>query len=201
MILRAMRAPQSITTRPSTNPADGQVDAEVIRAVLDGDVEQFAVLVRRYRDRYARYAVRILGSVDLAEDALQEAFIRAYDRLAQCREPDNFRGWFFLILRNCCYATARSERRREGSSLDEEHEHHPAPHRTDQPLEAATRQAQFDRAFASLTVLQREVFALKHDEGLSYEEIARRTGTSVASLKMRMHRAYDRLRAELKEDQ
>jgi len=60
-------------------------DAEVVRAVLAGDVERYAVLVRRYRDRFARYAARMLGSRDVAEDAVQDALVRAFDRLADCR--------------------------------------------------------------------------------------------------------------------
>ena len=56
-------------------------DGAIVRAVLAGDVDQYAVLVRRYQDRYARFAARMLGSVDAAEDAVQEAFIRAYEQL------------------------------------------------------------------------------------------------------------------------
>ncbi|HEY6807212.1 MAG TPA: sigma factor, partial [Gemmatimonadales bacterium] len=63
-------------------------DGDVVRAVLAGDVDRYAELVRRYRDRYARFAARMLGSLDAAEDAVQDAFIRAYDQLANCRDPD-----------------------------------------------------------------------------------------------------------------
>jgi RNA polymerase sigma-70 factor (ECF subfamily) len=185
--------------RSSTAAQEEDSDGKAVRAVLDGNTEQYALLVRRYRERYARYAVRILGAIDLAEDAMQEAFIRAYDRLHQCRDPERFSAWFFLILRNSCYRIARAERRREAGPLDQGGDP-PAPTRADGPLEAAARQQALNRALGSLTMAQREVFALKHDEGLSYEEIAERTGTPVASLKMRMHRAYDRLRAELKEE-
>jgi len=87
--------------------AEPASDGAVVRAVLAGDVEQFAVLVRRYRDRYARYAAHMLGSADAAEDAIQDALIRAFDQLKQCREPDRFAGWFFLILRNRCFAERR----------------------------------------------------------------------------------------------
>src|SRR2546426_11223376 len=90
-------------------------DGDIVRAVLAGDRERYAELVDRYRDRYARYAARMLGSADAAEDAVQDAFVRAYDQLAQCKEPDNFVGWFFLILRNRCFAEKRrSEERRVG---------------------------------------------------------------------------------------
>ena len=174
----------------------GPPDGAVVRAVLAGEVEQYAVLVRRYRDRYARYATQLLGSADAAEDAVQDAFVRAYDQLAQCRDPDNFAGWFFLILRNCCFAERRRVQRY--GSLQSAPEV-AAPDNPEAPLEEAERRKTLQRALLRLTPEQREVFVLKHVEELSYEDIAGRVGTTVAALKMRMHRAYDRLRELLKE--
>ncbi|PYO75067.1 MAG: RNA polymerase sigma factor SigM, partial [Gemmatimonadetes bacterium] len=55
--------------RPGAEPKDG----DIVRAVLAGEPERYAVLVNRYRDRYARYAARMLGSADAAEDAVQDA--------------------------------------------------------------------------------------------------------------------------------
>lgn len=173
-------------------------DAEIVRAVLAGDVDRYAVLVRRYRDRYARFATRMLGSLDVAEDAVQDAFVRAFDQLAQCRDPNKFAGWLFLILRNRCFAEQR-RRSREGRLLEPRDEVVAAPDRPDGTVEQAERTRALERALTQLTAEQREVFVLKHVEGLQYDEIAGMTGASVASLKMRMHRAYDRLRELLKE--
>jgi len=173
-------------------------DADAVRAVLAGDVEQYAVLVRRYRDRYARYAARMLGSRDAAEDAVQDALVRAFDQLAACRQPDKFAGWLFLILRNRCFAERRRWSR-EGRRLELTDEAVAGPGRPDGTLERTERVRALERALLKLTAEQREVFVLKHYEELSYDEIARTTGATVASLKMRMHRAYDRLRELLKE--
>ena len=173
-------------------------DGEVVRGVLGGDVEQYQVLVHRYRDRYARYAARMLGSLDAAEDAVQDAFVRAYDQLAQCREPEKFAGWLFLILRNRCFAERR-RRKREGRPLEDADESLAASDRSDGAVEQKERARALQRALRGLTTEQHEVFVLKHVEGLAYEEIARLTGATVPSLKMRMHRAYDRLRELLKE--
>jgi len=171
-------------------------DGEIVRAVLAGDRDRFAILVERYRDRYARYAARMLGSADEAEDAVQDAFVRAYDQLGQCKEPDKFVGWFFLILRNRCFA----ERRRNRTSAPiEAAEAVAAADRTEGGAESAERRRALQLALLELTPDQREVFVLKHVEGLSYGEIAERLSTSVPSLKMRMHRAYDRLREQLRE--
>ncbi|HXF96922.1 MAG TPA: sigma-70 family RNA polymerase sigma factor [Gemmatimonadales bacterium] len=173
-------------------------DGEVVRAVLGGDVERYAELVRRYRDRYARYAARMLGSLDAAEDAVQDAFVRAFDQLRQCRDPENFAGWFFLILRNRCYAERR-RRSREGPRVDELAGALEAPDHPDGAVERAERRRILQEALLKLTPDQREVFVLKHLEGMSYDEIAAILGATVPSLKMRMHRAYDRLREELKD--
>lgn len=178
--------------RPESQAADG----EVVRAVLAGDRERYAQLVERYRDRYARYATRMLGSVDAAEDAVQDAFVRAYDQLAQCKEPDKFVGWFFLILRNRCFAERR--RNRTSASLDAANDV-AAVDRADGGAETAEQRRALQHALLELTPDQREVFVLKHVEGLSYGEIAERLSTSIPSLKMRMHRAYDKLREQLRD--
>ena len=178
--------------RPESQAADG----EIVRAVLAGDRERYAQLVERYRDRYARYATRMLGSVDAAEDAVQDAFVRAFDQLAQCKEPDKFIGWFFLILRNRCFAERR--RNRTSTSL-EAADDVAAVDRADGGAETAEQRRALQHALLELTPDQREVFVLKHVEGLSYGEIAERLSTSIPSLKMRMHRAYDKLREQLRD--
>jgi RNA polymerase sigma-70 factor (ECF subfamily) len=178
--------------RAETESADG----EIVRAVLAGDRERYAQLVERYRDRYARYAARMLGSIDAAEDAVQDAFVRAYDQLAQCKDPDKFVGWFFLILRNRCFAEKRQ--RRSQAPLEAADDVASAD-RADDGTETAERRRALQLALLELTPDQREVFVLKHVEGLSYGEIAERLSTSVPSLKMRMHRAYDKLREQLRE--
>src|SRR5919107_3071820 len=77
-------------------------DAELVRRVLAGNVDAYATLVARYRDRYARYAVHMLGSREDAEEALQDAFVRAYRSLARCDDPERFGAWLFRILVNRC---------------------------------------------------------------------------------------------------
>ena len=74
-----------------------------------------------------------------------------------------------------------------------------AADRPDGTFEQTERIRALERSLVHLTPEQREVFVLKHIEGLAYDEIAGRTGATVASLKMRMHRAYDRLRDLMKE--
>src|SRR5919206_4575822 len=88
-------------------------DAAVVRRVLEGDTDAFAVLVDRYYDRYARFAVHMVGDGEEAEDAMQEAWVRAFRSLARYEDRERFGAWFFKILVNCCRTAAARRRQRE----------------------------------------------------------------------------------------
>src|SRR2546425_10436273 len=148
-----LSTPQLFSGENRLRPESQAADGEIVRAVLAGDRERYAQLVERYRDRYARYATRMLGSPDAAEDAVQDAFVRAYDQLAQCKDPDKFVGWFFLILRNRCLA--ERHRSRTEASL-EAAESVAAADRTDGGAEAAERRRALQLALLALTPDQRE---------------------------------------------
>ena len=66
----------------------------------EGDTAAFAVLVARYRDRLGRYAMQMLGDREDAEEALQDAFVRAYRSLARFDDSERFGPWLFAILVN-----------------------------------------------------------------------------------------------------
>jgi len=168
-------------------------DAGVVRRVLGGDAEAFGVLVNRYRSAFGRYAVGFCGDPDLAADAMQEAFIRAYDGLATCEHPDRFGAWFFRILRNQCHNHAT--RRKTHTPLEDV----PlaAEHRADDRVERSEIRAQVEAALGHLPAEQREAFVLRHVEGWSYTEMATLLGEREDRLRMRVHRARDAVRREL----
>lgn len=172
-------------------------DAALVRRVLDGDVEAYAGLVTRYRGRLGRYATHLLGNAADAEDAVQEAFVRAYRALERCEAPDRFGAWLFQILVNRCRTIGAQRARRErvvtadDAALAQANVAHPADR---QALREAIRWA-----LERLTPEQREAFLLKHVEELSYEEMAEMTGEGVSALKMRVMRACEALRTLLAE--
>ncbi len=172
-------------------------DAALVRRVLAGDVETYAGLVARYRDRLGRYAVHQLGNRADAEDAVQETFVRAYRGLEGCDAPERFGAWLFQILVNRCRTMGAQRARRERlvtaneAALAEADMAHTADR---QALGEAIRWA-LDR----LTAEQREAFLLKHVEDLSYQEMAEMTGEGVSALKMRVKRACETLRTLLAE--
>ncbi len=165
-------------------------DADLIVAVVGGDVDAFATLVQRYRDLCFRFALRILGNRDDAEDALQDAFVRAFRGLAGCRERDRFGAWLYSIVVNECRTRAtrgaRYDRRLvDGAAFDLAD---PATERDSGVSE------EIAYALAQLVPEQREAFLLKYLEEMSYEEMAEITGVGVSALKMRVKRSCERLR-------
>jgi RNA polymerase sigma-70 factor (ECF subfamily) len=172
-------------------------DAAIVARIMGGDVDAYALLVTRYRPRLSRYAMRMLGNREDAQEALQDAFVRAYRAIGRCDDPERFGSWLFSILVNRCRTTGARTTRRSRTFVSDEVSARAAaqPH----PAEQAAWREEIDRALAQLDSDQREAFLLKHVEGLSYEEMAEITGAGVSALKMRVKRACDRLRGLLQE--
>lgn len=172
-------------------------DAAVIRRVLDGDTEAFAQLVARHRDRLGRFAVHMLGNRADAEEALQDAFVRAYRSLGRCEDPERFGAWLFRILANRCRTMRGRRARRQQTFVQDEVAILTAAE--EHPEERSAWREEIEAALARLEPEQREAFLLKHVEGLEYEEMAKVTGAGISALKMRVKRACDRMRAMLQE--
>jgi RNA polymerase sigma-70 factor (ECF subfamily) len=176
---------------------EGSSDAVIVDRVLRGDVDAYAILVERYRSRYARYAFHMLGNREDAEEALQDAFTRAYRSLPRCEDPERFGAWLFRILVNRCRTMGARRARRartfvgdEAAVLDAAEDH---------PADRTAWREEIDRALQRVRPEQREAFLLKYVEELGYDEMSRLTGVGVSALKMRVMRACDRLRELLSE--
>ena len=176
---------------------EGSSDAVVVDRVLHGDVEAFRVLVERYRDRYARYALHMLGNREDAEEALQDAFTRAYRSLGRCDDPDRFAAWLFRILVNRCRTMGARRGRRGRTFVVDDGALFAAA--VDHPADRGAWREEIERALQRLRPEQREAFLLKYVEELGYDEMSRLTGVGVSALKMRVMRACDRLRELLSE--
>jgi RNA polymerase sigma-70 factor (ECF subfamily) len=178
---------------------DGETlsDGALVRRVLAGEVDAYADLVARYRDRLGRYAVHLLGDRADAEDALQETFVRAYRSLRTCADPERFGAWVYRILVNRCRTIGAQRAKRErvvvrnDAIVAQADVEHPAERR-------AWREA-IRWALDRLTPEQREAFLLKYVEELSYEEMMDITGAGESALKMRVKRACEAMRAMLAE--
>lgn len=169
-------------------------DADLVRRAGRGDLAAYSELVTRHRAGLERYALHLLGSLEEAEDALQETLLRAYRSIGQCHQPDRFRAWLLTILVNRCRTHLG---RRDPIQRDQAADTAMQNATADDQGDRLTLRQEIDEALARLPSEQREAFLLKHVEELSYEEIAALTGVTVPALKMRVHRACERLRIEL----
>ena len=167
-------------------------DASIVAAVLTGNTDAYGILVSRYRDAYARFAARMLGSLEDADDALQLAFVRAYRNLGQCRDPDRFGSWLYQIVVNECRTLAARRTRRERRMIRDDAKMDAAS--TEHPAGETALRDEIQHALDRLDSAQREAFLLRHVEGLGYEEISEITGVGISALKMRVKRGTERLR-------
>jgi RNA polymerase sigma-70 factor (ECF subfamily) len=175
-----------------------RTDAQVVRDVLAGDRDAYRLLVRRYGDALHGHALRMARSQDEAADLVQQALVQGFRRLHTCREPERVGAWLFRILANRCKDHVRSPRRRD-VPLAALAGVVRGPGDPEADAHAAETRKRVWSALEALTPEQREAFVLKHVEGRSYEEIAAVMDLSVASLKMRVHRAREALKGLLEE--
>lgn len=167
-------------------------DADLVAAVRGGNLAAFTRLVRRYRDRHMRFAVRMLGDRFDADDALQSAWLRVFRHLDQCGDPRRFATWAYSIVANECRSLVFRRVRRERRIVSDEAAV-AAAHEPD-AFERSFAREELENALAALDLGQREAFVMKHVDELSYEEMAEITGAGISALKMRVKRACERLR-------
>jgi RNA polymerase sigma-70 factor, ECF subfamily len=164
-------------------------DVDLVDRVRRGDTDAYTHLVHRYQDELYRH-VRGMGmDHDTTLDLMQDAFVKAYDRLAECKQPEHFRAWVFRITRNLCLDHLKNVRQLTVpfSALPDAEE-----------LPGSLPDAGFDDslqlALAQLPTALREAFLLKHLGDYTYDEIAEMTEASPSAVKMRVHRAREALR-------
>src|SRR3954453_7895415 len=173
----------------------GSEASDVARAMA-GDQDAFAALANANVDRMFALARVIVRDVDRAEDATQEALVRAWRELPRLRDPSRFNAWLRRLLVNACYDEGRRIRSRAEVVLLGDHDRTIA----DESSRVIDREV-LDRAFRRLPVDQRVVIVLNHVEGLSHEEIAETLGLPLGTVKSRARYALAGLRSAIEADE
>lgn len=170
-------------------------DGTLVLRTLDGDLQAFESLVERHRDVVFRVAARVVGP-DRAQDVSQDAFLRAFHRLANFRGEAPFRSWLLQITHNAAINTALRDRR-EPVESDAELPELPDRHgQLREPAERLERREREQRLALKLTAIRptyRALVVLRDLEGLSYEEIADVLDMPLGSVKGRLHRPRAKL--------
>ncbi len=172
-------------------------DERLVASTLAGDDEAFAVLVARHKRRVFGIAARFARHDAELDDVCQEIFIKAYRHLARYRGDAPFEHWLSRIAVRCCYDLLRRTRReREGGYVAVEDVPLAAPDSGD----AAAAREWLARAMEQLTAEERLVITLLELEERSVREIAGWTGWSEGNVKVRAHRARQKLKTILERD-
>ena len=168
---------------------------DLVEAARRGDHEAFEVLAVGAADRLYAVARLILRSQDLAEDAVQEALVRAWQQLPRLRDPDRFDAWLYRLVVNACADQGRQQRRWPKQV---------APLQLDGAVGDDTGSVadrdQLERAFTRLKPKQRAVVVLHHHAGFSAAEIARILGVPEGTARSRLHYATEAMRAAIEAD-
>jgi RNA polymerase sigma-70 factor, ECF subfamily len=175
---------------------EGAVDRLLVEQAQRGDEDAFEALVRATGDRCVGIAYRILRDVDLAEDAVQSAYVSAWRDLRSLREPERFEAWLHRTLTRACYDEARKSRRHAANirALPVESSFGP-----EDVLNVVDRD-ELDRAIRRLSVEQRAVLVFHHYLGLTLPEVADRLDIPIGTAKSRLHHATNAMRAALDAD-
>ncbi|MFQ5917982.1 MAG: RNA polymerase sigma factor [Candidatus Binatia bacterium] len=181
-------------------------------AYRDGDEEAFTLLFERFELRIFNYFLRHIGSRSLAEDLLQNTFLKLHRSRKSYQPSAAFSTWIFTIASNLLKDAARVEKRREGIvELEEARERIATgsspleplsmPRQQNPEVETGQREiADYVRqAVQSLPLDQREVIILAKYEGFKYEEIAEILNLTPGALKVKAHRAMKTLERVLKD--
>ena len=159
-------------------------DEELAERAKAGDASAFELLVRRHQEAAWRFALAILGSPHDAEEAAQEAFVRAYRGLHSFRAESSFRTWLFTICRRACLDLARH--REKVVPLENARREHQAVADLDERHVIET-------TLAAMPAEERAAFVLVDVLGFSREEAARTESIPASTLKSRLYRARDHL--------
>lgn len=168
-------------------------DAELITLAAEGDDGAFSELMRRHQDAVYGFACRFLGDMHEAEDVAQETFLRLYRAASRYRPEASLRTFLLRITRNICIDHLRKKRPVLMDKIPEI----AAEETPVDLLEGAIDADRLERAIEELPVNQRSALVLRHNEQLSYCQIAEIMGISVSAVESLLVRARRTLRRNL----
>jgi RNA polymerase sigma-70 factor (ECF subfamily) len=172
-------------------------DTELVNRILAGEKQLFELIMRRHNQRLFRIGMTILGNNTAVEEAMQTAYIKAYEHLQQFAQRSAFSTWLIRILLNECMAMKNSHQKIVTSEVDKQLENTsnmktPATILLNKELANA-----LEDALAQLPEGYRTVFVLRELEDMSVKETGELLGLEESNVKVRLNRAKTMLRQNL----
>jgi RNA polymerase sigma-70 factor (ECF subfamily) len=189
----------------------GDSDIDVVRRARDGDHEAFRILVKRHESRVYALALRLLRNPDWAQDAVQEAFIKAYRALRKFEGRSSFGTWMYRLTYNHCLDMRRADKSARYAEWDEERTMGSDRELLDGPglassirgpgeeVERAELREQLQKAIDTLPEAIRQTLIMREVDGLPYSEIAHLLEIPKGTVMSRLFHARHRLREVLRE--
>jgi len=169
--------------------------AELIKRAKDGSVSAFEELVLMHEKKLFAFAMSITGgNYSVSDDLYQDALIKAFTRIDQFKPKYKFSAWLWQIAKNCYYDYLKSPKVKKTVSIDDMNYYEPVSNdNVDENFSLGERKQNLHKLIEKLSENDQEVITLIDFIELTYEESAEILGVSVNSVKVRIHRARDRL--------
>jgi len=168
-------------------------DEQLMEAVKHGDLQQASLLFDRYNKRLFNYLVRMTMDRDLAEDLTQNVFVRMIRYRTSYKEGLKFQSWIYQVARNVFSDHYQSSKNRKSTFMDFEKIGDQIPDSAD-ARNSEEQEHLLHRSMALLNEEQRELLVLTRFQHLKYEQVAEMMDTTVANIKVKVHRAIGKLR-------
>lgn len=179
--------------------ADEVFDEWLVLKCQGGDASALAILVERWQPRLLGFAIRLLGDQDLADDAVQSAWLVVVKRIRSLRDPRAIRPWLFRIVANRCADVIRRRTKRREKESAEETDQVADPQEEQQRVEEkrTERITSLRRVMRSLDSDHRDVLRMHYSQDLSIEAMSRRLRIPVGTVKSRLFHARKKLKEAL----
>lgn len=168
-------------------------DELIMEAVKRGELQQATLLFDRYYKRIFNFLARMAMDRELAEDLTQNVFLRIIRYRSSYREGSKFQSWIYQIARNVFSDHYQANKNRSSSFIDVEKVSEVMAESTESEMQEEQERL-LHRSMARLTDEQRELLVLTRFQHMKYEEVAAIMDTTVANIKVKVHRAILKLR-------
>jgi RNA polymerase sigma-70 factor (ECF subfamily) len=186
-------------SRTTDNGSKQTRDQELVQRMLHGEETAYRECVDLFKDRLFATLVAQIGCRHEAEEIMQESFIKAFQHLPSFQHQSQLYTWIYRIAWNT--SVSRSRKRRRDVSLDssgaETHSSAPESSEPHIPMERRERITLLRQALSDIEGRHRQILLLREFDELSYQEIADTMKIPLGTVRSRLARARDRLRAEL----
>ncbi len=168
-------------------------DESIMEAVKSGNLQQVSVLFERHHKRVFNFLAKMTMDRELAEDLTQNVFLRIIKYKASYREGLRFQSWMFQVARNVFSDHYQVHKKNYSKAMDIE-KVKDSIEETTESMDQSEREKLLHQSLAKLDSSDRELLILTRFEQLKYEEVAIILETTVANIKVKVHRAIGKLR-------